>query len=232
MKFKIFVLFQIITLNLYGQFNNSFDLTKDSDTLHYFKYEKPIREKLNLIKPEESKNFFRFSSSKYYLELSEDSNRYIFYADEIWEGKKTGEVFISEIILVESQVKEILQLADSLKINNIPSDNQIEKWRSGFDGITYKFEIKNKNSYSFKYYWTPTSQEKFEESDKINFFITKIDKIIKYLENSEKFRKEIPYFSWTKDGVGWTAVTVLNKENYSEYKKYKKLKKKQSKRKI
>ncbi|KQT17392.1 hypothetical protein ASG31_08245 [Chryseobacterium sp. Leaf404] len=95
-------MFQIITLNLYGQFNNSYYLTKDSDTLHYFKYEKPISEKLNLIKPEESKNFFRFSSSKYYLELSEDSNRYIFYADEIWEGKKTGEVFIKEIILVES----------------------------------------------------------------------------------------------------------------------------------
>ena len=118
------------------------------------------------------------------MELSNNSNKYIFYADEIWDGKKTGEVYIKEIDLTQKQVNEIKNLIDSLKINEIPSDNQIEKWTFGFDGITYKFEFKNDNIYSYKHYWTPTSQEKFDESNKINYFTTKIDEIINYQENS------------------------------------------------
>ena len=220
------------TLNIFGQIKNGYELTKDSDTLYYYKYEKPIIKKLKLTNPEENKNFFRFSSDKYYLELSKDSNKYIFYADEIWDGKKTGEVFIKEIDLTEKQICEIESLLDSLKINEIPSGNQIKNWTFGFDGITYKLENKKDNIYSYKNYWTPTSQEKFEESNKINYFVAKVDEIINFRENDEKFRKEIPFFSWTKDGVSWNAITVLNKENYSKYKKYRKLKKKQLKEKL
>lgn len=231
-KSTLLIIFSFFTISIFGQSNNSYELTKDSDTLHYFRYEKPIIEKLNLIKPEENKNFFRFSSDKYYLELSDDANKYILYADEIWDGKRTGEVYIKQIDLTNRQVEEIKKLTDSLKINEIPSDNQIKNWAFGFDGITYKFENKNNNIFSYKHYWTPTSQEKFEESNKINFFVKKIDEIINFQKNGEIFRKEIPYFSWTKDGVSWNTVTVLTKENYSAYKKYKKLKKKQKKGKL
>ena len=66
-----------------------------------------LLKKLNLIKPEENKNFFRFSSDKYYLELSDDSNKYIFYADEVWDGKRTGDVYIKQIDLTNRQVEEI-----------------------------------------------------------------------------------------------------------------------------
>ncbi len=88
-----------------------------------------IIEKLKLLKPEENSNFFRFSSDKYYLELSEVSNKYLIYADEIWDNKKTGEIFITEIQLTNNQITEINTLIDSLKINDIPSDNQIREWR-------------------------------------------------------------------------------------------------------
>ena len=228
MKLSIIILFQIISFNLFGQNNVHYQLTNDSDTLYYYHYEKPIIEKLNLIKPEENINFFRFSSDKYYLELSNHLNKYILYADEVWEGKKTGEVFIKVIDLDLEQINEIKGLIDSLKIKEIPSSNKIKNWTSGFDGSTYKFEIKDGNTYSFKHYWTPSSQNKFEESNTINSFIKEIDRIIKYEKNGEIFMKEIPFFSWTKDGVSWNAVTIITKENYSEYKK---LKRKQSKRK-
>ena len=221
-----------LTLNLFGQVNESYELTKDSDTLYYFKYEKPIIEKLKLIKPEENKNFFRFSSDKYYLELSDESNKYIIYADEIWDNIKTGETFIKQIDLTKSQINEIKKVIDSLRINEIPTDKQIEKWKFGYDGITYKLEFKNEKVYSYKHYWTPGSQDKFTESDLINFFVTEIDKIIEYQKNREKFVTEVPYFTWTRDGVSWNAVKNLNSENYSEYKKYRKLKRKQFKNKL
>lgn len=230
---KIYSIFFIfIALNLFSQVSKNYKLTKDSDTLHYYKYEKPIIEKLKLIKPENNKNFFRFSSDKYYLELSDESNKYLIYADEIWDNIRTGETFIKQINLTKSQVAKIESLIDSLKINEIPSDNQIEKWELGFDGITYKLEVKNGISYSYKHYWTPTSQEKFTESNLINSFITEIDKIIDYQGNAKKFTKEVPYFTWTRDGVAWNAVKILTQENNSEYEKYKKRKKKQFKHKL
>lgn len=226
MRSILFIIFLFFTLNLFAQ---QYELTKDSDTQYYSKYEKPIIEKLKLIQPEENKNFFRFSSDKYYLELSNESNKYLIYADEIWETKRTGELFIKQIDLTGKQVDEIKSLIDSLKINTIPSDNQIKDWTFGFDGIIYKFELKKGNKYSYKHYWTPTSQQRFAESNTINFFVTKIDKIIDYQENSSKFSKEVPYFTWTRDGVSWSAIKMINRENYSEYKRYKKLKKKQLK---
>ncbi|UWX60460.1 hypothetical protein N0B40_18965 [Chryseobacterium oranimense] len=226
---QLLLFFTILLLPInnttFAQANKKYELTKESDTLHYFKYRKPIIEKLKLIQPEENKNFFRFSSEKYYLELSDESNKYLIYADEIWDSKRTGEVFIKQIDLTEKQVDEIKKLITFLKINEIPSDNQIKDWVFGYDGITYEFELKEGNKYSYKHYWTPTSQQKFTESNTINFFVTKIDEIIDYQNNNRKFVKEVPYFTWTRDGVSWNAVTIINKENYSEYKKYKKLKK-------
>ncbi|WP_090079140.1 hypothetical protein [Halpernia frigidisoli] len=223
------IFFSVFSVFVFGQKAFNYELTYDSDTLHYYKYEKPIVKKLNLLKPEGNYNFFRFSSDKYYLELSEISNKYLIYADEIWDNRKTGEVFIREIKLNDSQVYKINKLIDSLKINDIPSDNRIKEWTFGFDGITYKMENKNGINYSYKHYWTPTSQNKFMESDKINFFVTEIDKIIDYKTNQEKFVSEVPYFTWTRDGVSWSAVKILSAENYSEYRKYRKLKRKQIK---
>ncbi|WP_410696651.1 hypothetical protein [Chryseobacterium sp. SIMBA_028] len=223
MRSILFIVFSFFSLSLFAQ---QYELTKDIDTLYYYKYEKPIIEKLRLIKPTEKKDFCRFSSDKYYLELSSKSNKYLMYADEIWEGKKTGKTFIKEFDLTDKQVNEIKNLIISLKIHEIPTDKQIKDWAFGFDGITYKFELKNGNNYSYKHYWTPTSQQKFVESNVINYFVIKIDEIIDYQQNSKKFTKEIPYFSWTKDGVSWNALKLINKNNYSEYKRYKKLMKK------
>ena len=220
MRSILFIVFSFFSLGLFAQ---QYELTKDSDTLHYYKYEKPIIEKLRLIKPKEKKDFFRFSSDKYYLELSTESNKYLMYVDETWEGKKTGKTFIKEFSLTEKQVNEIKNLIVSLKIHEIPTDNQIKNWTFGFDGITYIFELKAGNNYSYKHYWTPTSQQKFVESNIINYFVIKVDEIIDYQQNRKKFTEEIPYFSWTKDGASWNALKLINKDNYSEYKKYKKL---------
>ena len=228
-KSTLVIIFSVFSIFVFGQNKSEYNLTFDSDTLHYFRYEKTIIEKLKLLKPEDNIDFFRFSSDKYYLELSKNSNFFIIYADEIWDNKKTGEVFTRKCELNKKQILRIKNLVDSLKINDIPSDNQIKKWTFGFDGITYKIENKNGLNYSYKHYWTPTSQEKFEESNKINFFVNEIDKIINYQTNREKFVSEVPYFTWTRDGVSWSAVKVLTEKNYSEYRKYRKLKKKQMK---
>ncbi|WP_313580620.1 hypothetical protein [Chishuiella sp.] len=224
MKSILFIFSYFFSLNLFGQINNNFELTKYSDTANYFEYVKPIIEKLNLIKPINNKIFFRLSSPKYYLELSKESNKYLIYANEIWKGEKTGEIFIKQIDLSKKQVSEINSLIDSLNINDIPSGNQIKNWTSGFDGITYIFELKNKNKYSFKNYWSPSSQEKFEESNKINFFLQKLDDIINYQKNNEEFEREVPYFNWKRDGTSWNVVKAITKENKAEYKKYKKKK--------
>lgn len=161
--------------------------------------------------------------------MSEKSNKYLIYAEEYWDKGKTGEMFIKSFELSDSQVTEIKNLVNSLKINEIPSDNQIAKWSFGSDGIVYTIETKKGKDYSYKHYWTPSSQEKFYESETINDFISKLDAIIDFKTNDEKFGKEVPYFTWTRDGVIWNAVKLITKQNYKEYKKYRKLKKRQEK---
>ncbi len=58
MKLILFYIFIFFSLNLFGQINNNFELTKDSDTTNYFEYVKPTIEKLNLIEPINNKFIF------------------------------------------------------------------------------------------------------------------------------------------------------------------------------
>src|SRR5690606_34492706 len=137
--------------------------------------------------------FLRVSSSKYLLELSPTSNRIFFYVKEIWDNVQTGELFIKSYELTPRQVNEIENLYKELDIQQIPSDKLIKNWQQGFDGITYIIERKDGRLYSFKNYWTPSSQYKFDESRRILTFTSAIDEIVDYSSKRKDFEKEIPF---------------------------------------
>jgi hypothetical protein len=225
MKFLLKFLFILIAIKSFSQEVKSYSLTKGSDTIYWQKYKSPIIKKLNLILPNQNVDFFRLSSSKYYLELSKNTNKVVFYGDEIYDSKKTGKTFIKSFNLKNEEVVKIKKLVDSLKIENIPSDRYIQNWQQGFDGITYNIEFKKDDIYSFKNYWTPNSQENLNEAIIINSFVTAIDDIIDLKSKGNVFREEIPFYSWTRDGEAWIAIKAI--KNHDEYKKYIRLKKKQ-----
>ena len=217
--------FSLITLNSFGQdLSKNVQITADSDTAFRANYYSPIIEKLKLINPSSDTDFFRISSSKYFLELSQKSNRIVFYVHEIWESNQTGETYIKSFDIHAEQVKKIKLLIDSLEINKIPSDKYISSWTHGFDGITYIFENKKDNHYSFKNYWTPSSQKNLKEAQNILTFTNQLDGIIEYSAKRKLFEREIPFYGWTYNGS--MAVTRVI-SNTKEYRKYKRMKKRQ-----
>lgn len=224
MKKLLLLLIFFYTLNSFGQTFEKIKVTSDSDTTFWIKYLYPIIEKLNLIELTSPINFLRVSSFKYYLELTKDSAKVIFYVREIWDSKQTGESFIKSFILDQGQILKIYKLYDSLGIIELPSDKFIKKWGHGFDGITYIIENKIGNNYSFKNYWTPTAQEKFEESENLVRFTNDLDSLLNYKEKSKLFESAIPFYSWTYEGSIAIAIRIISKK---EFKKYRRKKNKQ-----
>lgn len=221
------LLFLFITLNLFGQqVSKNVQITTDSDTVFWTKHHFQNIGKLNLINPDSDRDFFRVSSAKYFLELSQLSNKVYFYVREIWNGEQTGVTYIKSFELKPEQAKRIKFLIDSLEINKIPSDKYIHDWSKGLDGITYIFENKNANNYSFKNYWTPSSQRSFKESKAILNFTNQLDEIIEYPAKRKLFEREIPFYGWTYDG-SMAVIRVIS--STKEYRKYERMKKRQLK---
>ena len=222
------VFFSLITLNSFGQdLSKNFQITSDSDTAFWAKYYSPIIEKLKFINPNSDTNFFRISSSKYFLELSQNSNKIVFYVHEIWQSKQTGDTYIKSFDLTSEQIMKIKLLVDSLEINKIPSDKYINGWSKGLDGITYIFENKKDSTYSFKNYWTPSSQSNLKEAQGILNFTNQLDNIIEYSTKRKLFEKEIPFYGWTYNGSSMAAIRVIS--NTKEYRRYKRMKKRELK---
>ena len=228
MKLFFTILNFFFLLNVLGQEKTNFELTKDSDTIFWYSHHLKDIERLNLINPKSNEDFLRISSAKYFLELSDNSNKICFYVNEIWEEYQTGEFFKKCYKLDKKQVDEIKALYEDLKIKEIPSDKKIEKWKSGFDGITYIFETKNNSKYSFKTYWTPTIQDDFDESRRIIEFKNKLDTIVDYTSKIKKFERKIPFYGWSYNN---SMIVVKITSNSKEYRKYKRAKKKQQKQK-
>lgn len=213
-----------ITSNLFGQeISKNIQITIESDTTFCAKYHAQDIGKLGLIDINKNIDFFRVSSSKYFLELAPNSNKIFFYVKEIWDNVQTGETYSKSFELEPQQVKEIRKLIDSSAINEIPSDRYINNWQQGFDGITYLIEHKKDNLYSFKKYWTPSSQPAFKEAIAILNFTNALDRIVEYQVKKKLFEHEIPFYGWTNG----STVIVKIVSDFKAYQKYKRMKKRQ-----
>jgi len=86
---------------------------------------------------------------------------------------------------------KVLKLIDSLKINELPSDKNIKGWQQGLDGITYFIEYKVDKNYSFKNYWTPTSQDSLAEAQLLLLLISSFESLPDIKNSSKDFQNEI-----------------------------------------
>lgn len=228
MKSFILSFFLALTSTLFSQdFQGDIKLTKDSDTTFWYSYHLKDVEKLNLISPKSDASFLRINAQDYILELSKNSNKLYLYISGTYGDSLPSEIFVKKYRLSQKQVRQIKNLYDTLKIQEIPTDKLIKNWEQGLDGITYFFELKEGNSYSFKNYWTPSAQDEFEESKKILQFINELENILDYPAKRRKFENKIPFFQWSYNYGGVNVSTIPNTKKY--YKKLKKYKRKHKK---
>jgi hypothetical protein len=70
---------------------------------------------------------------------------------------------------------------------------------------------KRQGAYSFKKYWTPTSQDTLKEAIQFQTFVVAFDKILDLKNNSNDFQDAIPFDSWSYPGSATTVLRIKPK---------------------
>ena len=202
------------SFHLFGQDNIRF--SPDSDTAFWYTYKNSYVKdfKLGLIETDTSKYIFRFWSNGLTIKLTKSDNNYsgvVTQFVEQYPTKSKKKVFIKKTNLIPAVVDNAFKLIDSVKINELHSDKNIKGWQQGFDGITYFIEYKIDNNYSFKNYWTPTSQDSLAEAKLLLYFISSLENLIDLKNSLKIFQNEIPFDSWTYPGSSTSVIRIKPK---------------------
>jgi hypothetical protein len=228
MKGLISTFIFLITINSWSQEIREIPLSKDSDTTYWSGYVNRELKKFDIGPIKNNSGYtFRLSSYGSIIEIQKVNQSYFgaitYFVNEVDDSREDERTFKKTYSIKNSEVEKLFSLIDSTQIKQIPSDKFIKNWEHGFDGITYFFESKNDSEYSFKNYWTPTSQN-IAEATKVQNFIDSFYRVININQYSEIFRKEVPFRSYSYNGGSSVIITPMTQEEYKEYKKRKRKK--------
>ena len=161
---KVLKLMSILFL-LYCQTALSQTKKIEGDTAYWFNRNKEFQRTLDLKDLQKSTNEFnfRFRNHGQVIAITKDSSsisgnitNYIYHTKK--PNRVKTETLSNKISLSPEQAKDIYEIIQNSKILNLPSDNKIENWKKGMDGITYVIEHSDKKTYWLKSYWTPSAQ--------------------------------------------------------------------------
>jgi len=193
----------------------------NGDTSFWYKYQIQQLKKLSLpsLDTATGKEYYRVWTNKQVISIWQDYNgvisgNIITWTDEYppYNEKPTNRTFIKIKPLTSDTARLIQQLFLASGILSIPSDNAIKGWQQGFDGVTYFIEQSSKDNYSFKTYWTPTSQGTLAEAIQVQSFIDAISSLGDLKGEWKSFEKVIPYECYINDGPGITCKVLTTKE--------------------
>jgi hypothetical protein len=204
-------------------------LSTDSDTSYWMRYQSNILRNVKQAKPFHNADNFHFrliyqgqlvsnlidlwqiKDSIYHLEL-------IFYTREIVpDGETQTNRYYSEKITFDSiKAKDLYIIYSSKQINSIPTDKKIKNWSMGFDGDEYIFETLENGNYTFKQYWTPSSQDSLLEGSLITNFIKLTSDLLEIGKLKEDFSARIPFECYNSGGP-LTSCKILTKKQKREY---------------
>lgn len=187
--------------------------SNDSDTVFWYHYKNNCarRFKLGLIENDTADCSFRFWSSGLVIKVAGNANQpfgEIIRFVEAYPNDKNKKVFTKRYLTSPFKALQVRQLIDSLQIEVLPSDKNIKGWQHGFDGVEYFIEYKKGGQYSFKNYWTPTSQDTLKEAIQFQAFVSGLDRILELKKNSREFQDDIPFNSWSYPGSGTSIMRI------------------------
>ncbi|MBK6825891.1 MAG: hypothetical protein IPG86_02970 [Chitinophagaceae bacterium] len=212
--YLIIISLTVFTNSILAQQNTQF--SNDSDTSFWYEYKNSNVEKykLGFIESDTADYSFRFWSFGLAIKVEFRRNQYSGKISRYVEANVTDKkekTFIKDYPITSNQAFQIKQLIDKMQIEVIPSDKNIQGWRSGFDGIEYFVEYKRNNIYTFKNYWSPTAQDTLKEAAQFKLFVSGLDKILDLKNNSKSFQNSIPFDSWIMPGGGGTVFRIKQK---------------------
>ena len=213
MKIQLAIL--ILTLTTLTTVGQNKILTDDSDTVFWSRYYKTLKSEIGLEPTENIQTdfYFRFWDGRKVIELRQADNKLVgtttFLLRQCKKSKE-GRLYFKKNALTDQTTKMIFDLVTKYKILGLPTDKQIKGWDGGLDGITYLIEHADKNSYSFKNYWTPTHYEdELTEARQLVDFVDNLNNIDELKTLGEKFMNRQPFSSWYGSIGGSTIVSKI-----------------------
>lgn len=192
-KLKIAILL-ILTIiqNVYSQ-----DKVIKGDTAFWYNRSQKLNKTLELTDFSTSHDdfSFRFRNHGQIVEIFKTKNQihgvltnYIFHSI-----KKRNETLHQKIQLDSVKALEIYDIIQKSGIIDLQSDNKIDGWSGGCDGITYIIEHSDKKEYWFKTYWTPSAQDSIPESLIVMNFVKGLSDTLQLSEKYKEFEKNLPH---------------------------------------
>ncbi len=198
----------------FSSLSQELKLTTDSDSSLWSKWTYELAGQLQIVPINQSSfdSEFRFWDGQKVIRLWESQGvlkgAVTFFIKEHTDGG-AGRIYHSSISLDDNTIATIQQLTLDFQIKSLPTDQRIEGWSLGFDGITYRTETKNDSTYSFKSYWTPKAQKDLKEARFFQYYVNELERIRPISEAYERFRRKQPfdsYYSWFGGNVIVTKI--------------------------
>jgi len=213
---KVLKLMSILFL-LYCQTALSQTKKIEGDTAYWFNLNKEFQRTLDLKDLQKSTNEFnfRFRNHGQVIAITKDSSsisgnitNYIYHTKK--PNRVKTETLSNKISLSPEQAKNIYEIIQNSKILNLPSDNKIENWKKGMDGITYVIEHSDKKTYWLKSYWTPSAQNSIPEALIILNFTEKLSESLNLQETYKTFKNHLPKSGCYNSGGLSTVCYISN----------------------
>lgn len=213
--YKSILIFSIISFNIsVGQELNNVNIFENQykkityklfqDKLDFFS--------LNNIENSTSENIIRFWNTSNCIQLEKSNNfisgKIIFV---IQNSNNKLEFLRKEISLSENQINEILKIIADYKLDQLPTEENIKNWKTGFDGNLYEIELLINKKYQFKSYWTPEIQDNPEGKLLVNLK-DNIEKIVNISSLFKEFISQNKFPCYKYYGTSYSVCTIYTKK--------------------
>lgn len=176
---------------------NSQDKVIKGDTAFWYNRNQEFNKTLELTDFNTSRaDFsFRFRNHGQIVEIFKTNNQihgeltnYIFHSI-----KKRSETLHQKIQLDSLKALETYEIIQKSGILGLQSDDRIEDWSGGYDGITYIVEHSDKKEYWCKTYWTPSAQDSIPESLIVMDFVKALSDTLQLSGKYKEFKDDLPH---------------------------------------
>jgi hypothetical protein len=137
----------------------------------------------------------------------------LFQVFEVVEDNSPVKTFSKTYSIPTDSASKLYEIIINSRIQDFPSSKFIPNWEHGLDGVTYILETKTDSTFSFKSYWTPSSQQSVFEAVAIIKFRQNINSISNMDNFREIFFKDNPFSAFTYYGVSYSVIAIKTKRS-------------------